>query len=306
MFMLKFSGYIELPEHILPGGFDHADIHPASRSLYVAHTCNNALDVIDCAEGRFIHSISGLTGVAGSLVSGERVFTSNRGENAVGLFTVGAEGLMVRIPVGMRPNGLAFDPGRNLLLVANVGDPDIPNSFTLSVVDSAQGGMIHSIPVPGRTRWAIFDPQTDSFYVNIADPAVIVVVKAEAPGRISNTFPIPAAGPHGLDLDAANQRLFCACDAGRLVTVGLPSGEIRSESALSGTPDVIFFHPNLQRLYVAVGDPGVIEVFDTQTMAHIQSVETGKGAHTFALEKAHNTIYAFLPQTHAAAVFVDN
>jgi len=304
--MLKLSGTIELPEHNQPGGFDHADIHLARRTLYVAHTINNALDVIDCAAGKYSHSIPNLTGVAGALVSGERVFTSNRGENTAGIFPVDDENRMVRIPVGECPNGLAFDPGRNLLLAANVGNPDIPNSFTLSVVDAVRGEMIRSIPVPGRTRWAVFDPQTDSFYVNIADPAVIVVVSAEAPGKISNTFPIPAAGPHGLDLDDANQRLFCACDAARLVTVGLPDGKIQSESALSGTPDVIFFHPGLRRLYVAVGDPGVIDVFDTQTMTRIESVETGKGAHTFALEKAHNTIYAFLPQTHSAAVFVDN
>jgi len=304
--MLRLSGSIELPEHIQPGGFDHADIHPASRMLYVAHTCNNALDVIDCAAGKYSHSIPNLTGVAGALVSGERVFTSNRGKDTVGIFAVGDESRMVRIPVGVRPNGLAFNPGRNLLLAANVGNPDIPNSFTLSIVDVARGKLIHSIPMPGRTRWAIFDPQTDSFYVNIADPAVIVVVKAEASVRIFNKFPIPAAGPHGLDLDAAKQRLFCACDAGQLVTVGLPDGNIQSESALSGMPDVIFFHPGLQRLYVAIGDPGVIDVFDTTTMKCIESVETGKGAHTFALEKVHNTIYAFLPQTHSAKVFVDN
>jgi DNA-binding beta-propeller fold protein YncE len=306
MIMLKLSGFIELPEHIQPGGFDHADIHPANRMLYIAHTCNDALDVIDCSAGHYSHSIPNLTGVAGALVSGDRVFTSNRGEDTVGILPAEAECQMVRVPVGVRPNGLAFDPGRNLLLAANVGNPDIPNSFTVSLVNVEKARTIHSIVMPGRTRWAIFDEQTDSFYVNIADPSLIVMVKAGNPGTISRSFPIPAAGPHGLDLDTANQRLFCACDAGRLVTVGLPDGEIQSESALSGTPDVIFFHPDLQRLYVAIGDPGLLDVFETKTMTLIESVETGKGAHTFALEKAHNTLYAFLPQTHSAAVFVDN
>ena len=304
--MLKLSGTIELPKHIQTGGFDHADIHPARRLFYVAHTCNNALDVIDCNAGRYSHSVPDLAGVAGALVSGDKVFTSNRGENTVGIFPASDESQLVKVPVGLRPNGLAFDPGRNLLLAANVGNPDIPNSFTLSMVNLTRTEMVHSIPVPGRTRWAIFDPQTDSFYINIADPSVIVAVKANDPGRISQTFPIPAAGPHGLDLDTDHHRLFCACDAGRLVTVGLPDGGIASESALSGKPDVIFFHPGHQRLYVAVGDPGVIDVFDTETMTRIESVETGKGAHTFVLDKAHNILYVFLPQNHSAAVFVDN
>ncbi len=67
-----------------------------------------------------------------------------------------------------RPNDLSYDPTRNLLLAANVGDPAIPDSFTLSMVDVTQKRLVASVPVPGRTGWTIYDPQTDSFYVNIA------------------------------------------------------------------------------------------------------------------------------------------
>jgi len=187
--------------------------------------------------------------------------------------------------------------------VANVGDPDIPGSTSLSIVDVAKARMIHSIPVPGRTRWAIFDQKSDSFYVNIADPAQIVVVAAKNPGEVACTFSMPVAGPHGLDLDVANRRLFCACDAGRLLTVGLPDGKVQTESELSGKPDVIFFHPRLNRLYVAVGDPGLIDVFDTTSMQRIEVLQTEPDAHTLALDKEHNKLYVFLPKTHRASVF---
>src|SRR5690606_16553858 len=118
------------------GGFDHADVHLANR-LYVAHTANDAIDVIDCATGRYLESIPGLTAVAGALVSEVRglVFTSNRGENTVALFAVGAEQELTKIPVGLKPNGPAFDPDRGLLITANVGDPQTPDSDTVSVVD---------------------------------------------------------------------------------------------------------------------------------------------------------------------------
>jgi hypothetical protein len=74
---LEQLGYIALPEHIKPGGFDHAAVHRANARLYVAHTVNDALDVIDCATDRYLHSIPNLIGVAGALVSDERnlVFT---------------------------------------------------------------------------------------------------------------------------------------------------------------------------------------------------------------------------------------
>jgi DNA-binding beta-propeller fold protein YncE len=304
---LKPIARIELPAHIQPGGFDHAAIHAGTNRLYVAHTINNSMDRIDCAAERYIGSIPGLTGVAGALVSEERglVFTSNRGENTLGIFAPGDEKNIVKVPVGISPNGLAFDPQHGLLLAANVGSPDIPGSFTLSIVDVQKREMIHSIPVPGRTRWTIFDAHHNEFFINILDPAQIVVVDAKAPDTIARALDIPAAGPHGLDLDAGSGRLFCACDSGKLVSLEAASGKILGVADLSGKPDVIFFNPALKHLYVAVGDPGVIDVFDTDTLVRLENIPTEKGAHSLAFDARRNKVYAFLPMTHTAQVFMD-
>jgi hypothetical protein len=40
--------------------------------------------------------------------------------------------LLGQVGVGIGPNGLAYDPGKDLLLAANVGDPDIPDSSDTS------------------------------------------------------------------------------------------------------------------------------------------------------------------------------
>ena len=103
--------------------------------------------------------------------------------------------------------------------------------------------------------------------MNIADPPQIVVVSSREPHRIAQSFAVPAAGPHGLDLDLASRRLFCACDAASLVTLDARSGKILARNELSGVPDVVFFNPALGQLYVAIGEPGVIDVFDTTRMA---------------------------------------
>src|SRR5262245_51148637 len=134
---LRLLGHVELPPNKSKGGFDHADVHHPTDRLYVAHTCNDAVDVIDCAQDRYLESIAGLTGVAGALVSEARglVFTSNRGENTISVFAPGAERDAGKIAVGIKPNGLAFDPARGILIAANVGDPEIADSYTLSVVD---------------------------------------------------------------------------------------------------------------------------------------------------------------------------
>ena len=122
--VLRREGFVKLREHRGEGGFDHAAVHGELRRLYVAHTANDARDVIDLDEMRYVDSIDGLTGVAGALVAESRdlVFTSNRGEDAVGIFDARNPRAPVKVAVGRRPNGLAFHPVRRTLLVANVGD----------------------------------------------------------------------------------------------------------------------------------------------------------------------------------------
>ena len=305
--ILEQVGEIPLPAHHGPGGFDHAAVHQSRRRLYVAHTASNALDVIDCEAGKYLRSVPHLEAVAGALVSEQHdlVFTSNRGENTVGIFAADHEDALSKIPVGVKPNGLAYDPSRGLLLAANVGDPSIPGSFTVSVVDVSARAMLAAIPVPGRTRWTVFDAEAGCFYVNIANPAQIVLIESANPGRVARTFPVSAIGPHGLDLDAATRRLFCACDDGALLVLDARSGIELARSELTGAPDVIFFDQARRHLYVAIGDPGVIDVFETDGMRRVETIRTEAGAHTLGFDQTHHTVYAFLPDSHRALVFQD-
>jgi DNA-binding beta-propeller fold protein YncE len=308
MMGLEPVGEIELPAHQGSGGFDHAAVHGRLGRLYVAHTANNAIDIIDCASHTYRGSIRGLEAVAGALVCEEQdlVFTSNRGESTIGMFAVDQEAHLTKVKVGLKPNGLAYDPGRRLLIAANVGEPSRPGSFSISVVDVGARAMIADIPVPGRTRWSIFDAETGWFYVNISDPPQIVVVDSAKPDRVAHAFTVGAAGPHGLDLDAATRRLFCACDDKTLIALDCRSGRELARAPLAGGPDVIFFNQERRHLYVASGDPGVVEVFETDGLHLVQSVRTGPGAHTIGFDQSRNTVYAFLPETHRALAFRDS
>jgi DNA-binding beta-propeller fold protein YncE len=306
---LEQEGFIDLPAHVGGGGFDHAAVHTATGRCYVAHTANDAIDVVDLVARKYVGSIPGLVGVAGALVDErtDQVFTSNRGEDTIAIFTPSSDAAVAKVAVGVRPNGLAYDPSRQRLLAAHVGDPALSGSCTVSLVDVPERCRIADLPVAGRTRWAVFDPHADVFHVNIADPSQIV--EAADPIGIRRIARIGHAGPHGLDLDIVGRRLFCACDAGVLVALDADTGDAVATVPIAGVPDVVFFNAALGRLYVAIGDPGVIEVFDTGDAAaplrRREAVRTEMGAHTLAFDGARNLVCAFLPATHRAAVFVD-
>ncbi len=233
------------------------------------------------------------------------MFTSNRGEKTVGMFPHGQEGKLEKVRVGGDPNGLAFDPLHNNLLAANVSRPDDSVPITASIVDVKKNILTADIPMPGRTRWTVFDKKSERFYINIAKPSKIVAVVSLDPDGIATSYDIPATGPHGLDVDTEGRRLFCACDHGVLLTLDLQTRKTSRPSDLSGPPDVIFYNSRQKHLYVASGHPGAIDVFDTVTMKRVQTVKTEGGAHTIGYNPESDKVYAFLPETHRASVYVD-
>jgi len=297
-------GFIELPGGQRTG-FDHADTYldPAGSRLYVAHTATNAIDVIDCRGNAYLRSLPGLPGVAGVLIDSERdlLFSSDRAAARVTVFGCSDEALLAQVAVGKRPNGLAFDTRRRHLYSFNLGEPP-GTACTASVVSLDERRVIQTVGLPGRPRWAVFDRSSDSVYVNIQDPAVIMAIDAGVlmeSGRID----VGASGPHGLAL--ASGRLFCATDSGELVVVGWFLGVPRVEKRLTlrGAPDVVMSDERRQRLYVAIGSPGVVTVFDTGRLEETETVETEDGAHTIGWDPPTAQLYAFAPQRGGALVF---
>src|SRR5436309_982413 len=110
--MLAHEGFIDLPPHTGRGGFDHAAVLTRTGRCYVAHTANDAIDVIDLVAHTYVGSIPGLTAVAGALVaeSPDFVFTSNRGEDTLGIFTPTTESQVHKIGVGVSRTGWPMIP----------------------------------------------------------------------------------------------------------------------------------------------------------------------------------------------------
>src|SRR5439155_1687170 len=113
-----------------------------------------------------------------------------------GVFRCSDQTLLVRVPVGPRPNALAYDRRSRRLFCFNLGEP-VGTNCTVSVISVEERRVMTTIDLPGRPRWAIYDDSSRSVYVNIAEPAMIGVIEADVL-KMSGTISVPAAGPHGL------------------------------------------------------------------------------------------------------------
>ena len=94
-----------------------------------------------------------------------------------------------------------------------------------------------------------------------------------------------------------------ACDAGYVCALDLTTDREIGRVQIAGEPDAVWYSPASDSLYVAIGNPGVVDVLDTHALAVAQRVTTGKGAHTTAFDSRRGRLYVFLPASAEAAVF---
>lgn len=287
--------YVDVPPHA-PTDFDHGDVHRRSGRVFIAHTAPGRVEVID-AEGRVLASIPDCPEASGVLCAQETgvVFAAARGAGS--LLTIDVESLAVVAvdPVGARPNGLAWDPGRERVLVADVQDD------TARLVVPGRG-VIASAELTGRPRWCVFDRLRDRFLVNIREPASIAVLAAETLA-LAATFPVAVRGPHGLDLDPNGDRLFVACDGGSVVFLDAGSGSELGHVPIPGEPDAIWFNSQKEQLYVAISKPGVLSVVDTKSLTVAAPMATEEGAGTTAFDAERQRLHVFLPHSCRVAVY---
>jgi DNA-binding beta-propeller fold protein YncE len=251
---------------------------------------------------RYLHALDGHPGVAGVLIDSERdlLLTTDRGCARLSIYRASDETLSGQVAVGPRPNGVALDVSEGHAYTFDLGEP--PGvGCTSTIVDLATRTVIGQITLPGRPRWALYDPASRAVYANISDPPCIVVIDTGT-RKIARLIEIPSAGPHGLAL--VDDTLFCATDAGELIVVAR-DGRPRARLKLAAAPDVVMFDRGLNRLYVAMGSPGQVQSFDTEDLRLIETIDTEEGAHTIGWDPDLRRLWVFAPTSCGAFVYED-
>ena len=311
--VLSLRQHIDIPPYS-PSKFDHADVHRSTGLLFVAHTANGSIEVINGEKCLHTSTIPGCPEASGVLCAqhDNLIFAAARGAGKILVVDPISQSLMREITsIGSKPNGLAWDTRRGHLLVADVED------FKARLVDTSSGCILSTAKLPGRPRWCVYDYNNDRFLINIRDPPSVFMLVSikEINGRggreeevlqSTGSIPVPSIGPHGLDMDNESNRAFVAYDGGELVVLDLKKeNPIRGTASIpiAGEPDVVWYNPNRHYLYCAIGNPGVIDVIDTDKMALAEEIHTEEGAHTFAFDNVRQQLYAFLPHSCRVVVY---
>ena len=88
-----------------------------------------------------------------------------------------------------------------------------------------------------------------------------------------------------------------------MAALDLGSGKELAEVPSAGAPDAIWYNAERRLLYVAIGEPGLVDVIDTASMTRSCLLGTAAGAHTTAFDHVRQQLAVFLPGSCRIALY---
>ena len=268
-----------IPLENVEGRIDHMAVDVAGQRLFVAALGNNTVEVVGLNAGKKIRSLTGFT----------------------------------------EPQGLAWLPGFDKLVVANGGDgtcrfldggsfktvstvelgDDADNvrydekakqiyvgygSGALAVLDARTSAKLASIKLPGHPESFRLETAGKRIFINIPDSLQISVADREE-RVVKESWPLKEVKSNfPMCLDEANHRLFAGCRSPARILVCDTSSSIRliTSIPIPDDTDDLFFDTANKVLYVSCGGGSikVIKQLDADTYKEVQTIPTAPGART--------------------------
>lgn len=259
-----------------------------------------------------------------------RLFVAALGADAVEVIDLKAGKRMGRLEGRHEPQGLAYEPATQGLIVANgsggnveafradkrvgaAGElPDADNlrldarsnrvyvgyGKALAVLDPVTMSVLERIALPGHPEAFELATQGPQIYVNVPSAGALVVVDRRT-GKTTATWDVaPASRNFPMALDESSHRLFVGTrQPGALLVFNTATGKKIAELRLCGDADDLFFDAQRRDLYAICGE-GQVAVVRQRDADHYEvtrRIPTSPGARTGLLVPALNSLYVAAP-----------
>ncbi|HLY65778.1 MAG TPA: hypothetical protein VKU60_09615, partial [Chloroflexota bacterium] len=284
--------------------------------VYLADRTNKGVTLINAYFGNndtYNSTIGGFVGLRDADTSGPNGVVTDAqgnigwagdGDSTVKVFDVNAKQVTATISTGgtKRADELAYDPGDNLILIAN--DADKPPFITF--INTKTNQVVGQIKYPDATNGieqSVYNGGDGAFYLAIpqttANPGGEIDRIDPKALAIAARFGVQNCIPHGLALGPNNQLLLgCSGDAmtslkqhAQSQIMNAANGQIVKVITQVGGSDEVWYLPGQSRYYLAASsmtDDGtasgkptpVLGVIDAITNTWIENVPTAAGSHS--------------------------
>jgi hypothetical protein len=271
--------------------FDYLAMDVEDHWLLSAHLGPGLLYAIDIQTNRVLKTIAGVPGITGlEYIPGMRkVYTSDWGEEKIGVVDLSSFRVVKRLPTASKPNGIAYAPPFKKAYVVNT------LGKAVSVIDVNKDEIVKTIKFKSETGTPQYDTASRRVFVTLRttnevaeiDPATDTVVGAYSAQGCEYD--------HGMAIDSEHRRAFLLCGGNRTMTVfALDTHRAVAHLALARGADVIKYDPGLRRIYAACSS-GVIGIYredDADRYRKLEDFPVEKLVHSLAIDVATHRVYA--------------
>ena len=275
------------------GRIDHFAIDAAGARLFVSALGNNTVEVIDLGKGERIRSITGL----GS------------------------------------PQGVAYVPELDRLLIANddrgicriydgksfqqLGEVNLADdadnvryddaakkiyvgfgSGGIAIINASDGKQLGSIKLSAHPEAFELEKRGKRIFVNVPNSRHVAVIDREKGDVVATWKTDLAFGNFPMALDEGNHRLFVGCRLpSNLLVLNSDSGDIVAKIDISSDADEVFYDGKRHRIYAVCGSGkiDIIEQTDSNSYKALTKVDTAEGARTGLFVPERDTLFVAVP-----------
>jgi len=310
------------------GRLDHLAVDVSSQRLFVSGLENHTVEVVDLAQRRRIHEITGISEPQGLVFIPEknRLMVCSRGDGTCRSFDANTFKEGPWVDLGRNADGVRFAADAKIIYVGSGGEP---GNGLLSAMDLAsllpaeQGGQPaepHSpadflfdrprqadpkleIQLPAHPESFQLDPANRRIYVNVPDEHRIAVVDLTPTNlAVAANWPVTVAEKNfPMALNAASGRLYIACrKPPRLASYDTHTGKLLAQTPCVGDADDMFYDAKLKRIYI-IGGEGCVDVFQVpgtgEELTRLARVPTAPRARTGLFIPDLQTVVVARPHT---------
>jgi DNA-binding beta-propeller fold protein YncE len=316
----RFTLVADVPLGPAANRIDYQSVDPAAHRLYVSLMGAGKLLVFDTALNKPLRQLDGFPKATGVLAVPQlhRVYASvpgaglgpslsvglsmlglSKGHGALAIIDADTLREIARLPAGIFPDGVAYDPKDNRVFVSD------EMGSAITVIDAGQNKMIARIAAGGEVGNVQYDSRTARLYAPIQSRNALAVFDPAGNMRLESRPLTGCKHPHGLAIAPDAAIGYIACDENDvLVTMELGSGKELSHLPLGHDPDVLAIDPARKRLYVA-SESGNLSTFDIANPAApvaLGDIFIGKGAHSVAVDPGTHQLYFPLADANGKSV----
>jgi DNA-binding beta-propeller fold protein YncE len=195
----------------LPGAkgqrFDYLTVDDEDRYLLSAHLGPGILYVIDTRSNKLVKAINGLPGITGlEYVPGlHKVYTSDWGEEKIGVVDLRTMSVVKRLPTESKPNGMAYAAQfRKVYAVNTLGK-------AVSIIDVDNDAIVKVLRFDSETGTPGYDAVAKRIYVTLRSTNEVAEIDPST-DRVIGQYPVEGCRfDHGMAIDSEHHRAFLLC-----------------------------------------------------------------------------------------------